>query len=417
MRIVNLIQRYPPAIGGAETWCREISRYLARRGHEMRVLTLDVDREEEYWDEATDGDGLVALGRVTLDGGVFVRRYRRSLPVPSLYYLLFQQLLDRGLGVYLYGPHSAEMYAKGWREIRAADVVVLHALPHPHNFVGLLQARLFRKPTLMVPHFHPGHPYYERPANYWMLRQCRGVLTVSDFESEYLRGKGISSESMFATGNGIHPDEFAPRDLPAFRRRLEREHGLSPDDAVISFLGRKTDEKGIDHLIEAVRGLRDEMPLRLFLAGPTSQWYERLYSALSARDRDRIVEMGVLSPADKVNLLHLSDLLALPSRHEAFGIVFLEAWMCGAAVVGTAEGAVPGVIGDCGFLVPFGDVERLRSVLRDALSDRGRLREMAARGRDRALGTWTWDRIGRRVEDALAAVTGGTKRGQGRPSK
>ncbi len=406
MRIVNLIQRYPPAIGGAETWCREISRYLARRGHEMRVLTLDVDREEEYWDEATDGDGLVALGRVTLDGGVFVRRYRRSLPVPSLYYLLFQQLLDRGLGFYFYGPHSAEMYAKSWREIRYADVVILHALPHPHNIVGLLQARLLRKPTLIVPHFHPGHPYYERAASYWLLRRCEAVLTVSDFETEYLKEKGVSPESLFVTGNGIDPNGYASQDLPAFRRRLEREHGLSPDDAVVSFLGRKIDEKGIDHLIEAVRGLLDEVPVRLFLAGPTSQWYERLYSALGARERDRIVEMGVLSPADKVNLLHLSDLLALPSRHEAFGIVFLEAWMCGASVVGTAEGAVPAVIGDCGFLVPFGDVERLRSVLRAALSDRGRLREMAARGRERALAEWTWDKIGGRVEEALTAVWG-----------
>jgi hypothetical protein len=35
-------------VGGSETWCREVSQYLAAQGHQVRVLTIDVNGEEEY---------------------------------------------------------------------------------------------------------------------------------------------------------------------------------------------------------------------------------------------------------------------------------------------------------------------------------------------------------------------------------
>ncbi len=41
MKVLHLIQRYPPAVGGSETWCREVCRYLAAAGDEVKVLTLE----------------------------------------------------------------------------------------------------------------------------------------------------------------------------------------------------------------------------------------------------------------------------------------------------------------------------------------------------------------------------------------
>ena len=49
MKILHIIQRYPPAVGGSELWCREICQYLATTGDEVRVLTLNVLEEEEFW--------------------------------------------------------------------------------------------------------------------------------------------------------------------------------------------------------------------------------------------------------------------------------------------------------------------------------------------------------------------------------
>ena len=81
MRVLHLIQRYPPAVGGSETWCREVSRYLSAMGDDVKVLTLDILEEEEYWKHPAYDHWRVQLGRIDWDDGVLVRRYRRSLPI------------------------------------------------------------------------------------------------------------------------------------------------------------------------------------------------------------------------------------------------------------------------------------------------------------------------------------------------
>jgi hypothetical protein len=141
MRIVNVIQRYPPAIGGSETWCQEVSRQLAGHGHQVEVLTMNINQEEEYWREPRPEDSTIRMGRLMVDEGVVVRRYERSLPVYSLYHVVLTRVLDRMLGLYAVGPHSIELYAKMTERIRNADLVLLHTLPFPHNYLAFVVAR------------------------------------------------------------------------------------------------------------------------------------------------------------------------------------------------------------------------------------------------------------------------------------
>lgn len=404
MKMVHVIQRYPPAVGGSETWCQEICRYLARKGHHIRVLTLNINREEEFSREPFDHERTIAFGKMILDHDVWVRRYRRSLPIPVISFFVYKLLLNKVFNFYFVGPHSTEMYGRMWREIREADVVFLHTLPYSHNYVAFALAKLFEKKTVVVPHFHPGHPHYERKSHYWLLRHCDAVITVSEFEKHYLESKSVPAEKLFVTGNAIHPEEFLPQDLEGFKSRLQAKYSLQPEDCLVVFIGRKTEYKGVAHLIRAVKDLMSKMPIRLFMVGPGFDWYYDLYNALSEKEKSHIIEMGVLSHQEKVNLLHLSELLVLPSQYEAFGIVFLEAWICGTPVVGTTEGAMPGVVGEEGFLCRFGDEESLKATLLEALSDRYRLKEMGARGKAKVLERYTWDRIGAKVQEVVEKV-------------
>ena len=409
MRMVHVIQRYPPAVGGSETWCREVCRYLAPKGHHIRVLTLNINREEEFSREPLDHERTVAFGKMMLDHGVWVRRYRRSLPIPVISFFVYRLLFNKLFNFYFAGPHSVEMYGRLWREIRAADVVFLHTLPYSHNYVAFALAKLFEKKVVIVPHFHPGHPHYEHKSHYWLLRNCDAVITVSDFEKRYLESRSVPENKLFVTGNAIHPEEFLPEDLEGFKARLQAKYSLKSEDRLIAFIGRKTKYKGVGHLIQAVKDLMHQLPIRLFLVGPAFEWYQDLCNALSVEEKSRIIEMGVLSHQEKVNLLHLSELLVLPSQYEAFGIVFLEAWICGTTVLGTTEGAMPGVVGEEGFLCRFGDTESLKETLLDALSDRKRLEEMGARGKAKVLERFTWDRIGAKVQEVVEETWGKTR--------
>jgi len=294
-------------------------------GDEMKVLTLDVVEEEEFWSDPPMDQCTIRLGRLAWDHRVLVRRYKRSLPIYSLYHSLLKVVLDRWLRIYFYGPHSIEMYGRLLSEARDADLVYLHTMPYPHNFFGYLAARLCGKPVVITPHFHPGHPHYERWSNYWLLKRADAVIVISEYEREYLAGKGVDAAKIVTTGTGLHVDEYRATDTVRFQTELRQAHGWSERTRAVLFLGRKLEYKGIATLVDAFKRLPQDLDVALLLAGPSSPWFDEFYRRLPADDRARIIDLGAVSHSDKVHLLHLADVLVLPSRFEAFGIVILEA--------------------------------------------------------------------------------------------
>ncbi|MDP2940950.1 MAG: glycosyltransferase family 4 protein [Candidatus Omnitrophota bacterium] len=403
MRIANIIQRYYPAIGGSETWCQGMCRYLARQGHQVRVLTLNVYNEDEYWQDPLPDNCLVRLGRADIDRGIFVRRYARS-KIPGTLHKIFGKILYRGFKLYFYGPHSWEMYVKLAEEIRRADIVHLHTAPYPHNFIGYCLAKALGKPVAITPHFHPGHPFYELPSNYWLINGCDAVFTVSDFEKEYFVKKGINKRKIFVAYNAIEPAEYAPRNLEAFREELCKKYQMSNATKKIVFIGRKIEYKGVDILIEAASKLMAKMDLRLFLVGPDFPWFSRHYSALPQGIRDKVIDLGVIDEREKVNLLHTCDVLALPSRHEAFGIVFLEAWICGLPVVGADTGWMPHLLKDNGLISRYGDSNDLAQKLEKILTRKDLANEMAHNGRNKVMDHYVWDAVGGRILDVYRSL-------------
>ena len=404
MKIVHIIQRYPPAVGGSETWCREVSRYLRAVGDDVKVLTLDVLEEEDYWREPSPQQSTMRVGRLDWDDGIVVRRYRRSLPIHSVHHLVFKALLDWTLRIYFYGPHSIEMYGRLSGEVAEADVVHLHTIPYPHNLVGYMAARLCRKQVVITPHFHPEHPHYERWVNYWLMRRCDAVIAVSEYEREYLVSKGITARKIVVTGNGVHPEDYVAKNLPQFAADLRRGHGLSEATKLILFVGRKLEYKGLTTLVEAFKQLSAAEDVALLLAGPSSPWFDTYYAQLSDRDRGRLIDLGLVGEQAKVNLLHLADVLVLPSRFEAFGIVFLEAWACGTPVIGAATGAIPSVIGEGGLTFKYGNACELAAKLRLILNDGEQSRAMAVQGQRRLSEKFTWEKIGRATRQAYFAA-------------
>jgi len=404
VKVLHLIQRYPPAVGGSEIWCRELCQHLTAAGDEMKVLTFDVVEEEEFWRDPPVERCTLRLGRLAWDNGVLVRRYRRSLPIYTLYHSLLKIVLDRWLRIYFYGPHSVEMYGRLLAEVRTTDVVYLHTLPYPHNLFGYLAARLCGKPVVITPHFHPGHPHYERWSNYWLLRRCDAVVVISEFERDYLADHGIDAGRIVTTGTGVHLEEYRPTDVARFKAGLRQAHGLSERARPIVFLGRKLEYKGIATLVEAFKRLPRHLDAALLLAGPTSPWFDEFYASLPAEDRATIIDLGAVSHADKVHLLHSADVLVLPSRYEAFGIVLLEAWACGTPVIAANTGAMPGIVADGGFVFAYGDAADLAAKMERLLQDADLANGMARRGHARLLERYTWEKIATAARTACRSV-------------
>jgi phosphatidyl-myo-inositol dimannoside synthase len=151
--------------------------------------------------------------------------------------------------------------------------------------------------------------------------------------------------------------------------------------------------KGADTLIAALpRVLKTAPDASLVLVGDGD---DRPRLELIARDlgvSEHAHFLSGLTPEQLFACYANSDVFALPSLGEGFGLVFLEAMAHAKPVIGGAHGGIPDIVEDgvTGLLVPHGDVERLAQALESLFNNPSRAREMGARGRDRLAKTFSF---------------------------
>ena len=405
MKIVHVIQRYPPAIGGSEQWCQQISRFLVKQGHRVKVLTMRIYHEEEFPNDISPKLRKGCMGSLDEDHGVIIHRYKRTRISGWFYQVILKRYLDEALKIYFYGPHSISMYLDMPRQIWDADIVYLHGIPYPHNLVGFIWAKILRKKVVITPHFHPGHDYYERDCHYWLMKHCDAILVTTQLEKDHLSRKGIPEGKLFVFGCFIDPCEYQPSHLDQFEKEFNCKFHVGVAEKIVTFIGRRVPYKGIDHLIQAVSELnRSGQKVRLLLIGPSLQWFDDLYRSLPSEERQYIVDMGIVTHQEKVNLLHLTDVAALPSEHESFGIVFLEAWACGIPIIGTQQGAVSQLVNGSGKLVPYGDVTRLKEAITYLTNNANEASNMAQKGKEKLMTRYTIDIMGKAILEVLQNV-------------
>lgn len=156
-------------------------------------------------------------------------------------------------------------------------------------------------------------------------------------------------------------------------RRIAPGHGapLTPLRAV--FVGNDVERKGLPTLLEAVRRLDGEVLLDVVTAGSVPDApHTRVHAGVSTGD------------PEFVRLLTEADVLVLPTRADAVPWVLIEAMAAGLAVVSTAVGAIPEIVGDAGILVPPDDPEALALQLAGLAGNADACRMRGLKGRARA---------------------------------
>jgi glycosyltransferase involved in cell wall biosynthesis len=181
--------------------------------------------------------------------------------------------------------------------------------------------------------------------------------------------------------NGVSPDRahYIPTfptlepSPPADRASLD-----TPRDAkVLLSLSRLHEKKGLDTLLQALKGL-PECVAWLAGDGPLEARLKALAADLGVADRVRFLGWRT----DRAALLAAADICVLPSRYEPFGTVILEAWAAKTPLVACASAGPAAHVSNrlTGMLAPVDDVDGLRSAISDVLSDDGLRDSLIANG-------------------------------------
>ena len=402
MRIAHFIQRYPPAIGGAEAYFARLSRFLASQGDEITVFTSTAIALEAFWDRRAP-----ALNPgVTRDEGVIVRRYGLSRWPGRRYLLKAASLWPHRLWQCLTmpcNPICPGMWRDCGREPLAFDAVHAAAFPYAWPIAcGLRLARRLGVPFFLTPFLHLGDPDdsndrarrgYLSPALLWLLRQADGVFVQTPTERDVLLGLGLARQRVHLQGLGVDPCECTG----GVRFMTRERWGANPETMVVGHLANNSWEKGTIDLLLAVEQLwKRGRAVRVALAGPDMPNFRSFWSGFAARNGERarrdVVRLGPLTETEKKNFFAGIDVFALPSRSDSFGLVLLEAWANGLANVAYRAGGIADVIrpGIDGLLVRCGDINRLAEAITELHHDAALRQKLGAAGHGRLPFEFRW---------------------------
>jgi glycosyltransferase involved in cell wall biosynthesis len=280
---------------------------------------------------------------------------------------------------------DAAAFLRLWALLRRERPDLVHTHASKAGWLGRAAARLAGIPAVHTPHgfaFAPGRPaagrgFYrqcERLAATWTAR----LIAVCDHEARLARGLGFEDGRVVRVYNGIEADgDGAAATL---------QSASAPQRSTVGFIGRLCRQKAPDTLLQALPAIRRSAPETsfVFMGSGDPRPLRRLAERLGVSG---VVAFRPAGDGQAVAaFLRGCDVLAMPSRWEAFPYTLLEALAAGTPVVATAVGGVPEAArhGEEALLVPPDDPVALAAEIVRLLSDAALRQRLVAAGRLRA---------------------------------
>ena len=199
--------------------------------------------------------------------------------------------------------------------------------------------------------------------------------------------------------NGVDPARFADGKGERFRDK----YAIPSHATMILTVARIDPQKNQLLAVELLKKLRADTPdVHLVLIGPVTDepYLEKLkQAAAQAGVADALCIVPGLAAGDPllVDAYHAADVFLLPSMHEPFGIVILEAWAAGLPVLASRVGGVPFFVEDGvdGFLFEPGDAADSARAYHALMGSDAQA--SAERGREKVVREYTWDAISERL--------------------
>lgn len=410
MRLLHVIQRYYPYIGGSELYFQELSERFVEDGNLVRLFTTDAWDLEHFW---LPGNRTIPAGRET-NNGVDIERFPvEYLPEPGLAFPILRRTMALVARLPLdttpllfqmsrYAPRvpalerALEQYDAPLDLIHTANISLESLV-----YAAQRCAARRRVPFVVTPFTHLGtldnphvRRYYTMPHQLELLKRADAVIVMTPLESAELEKFGIAREKLHRIGVGVDPEKLRG----GVGTRFRQKHGIQ--GPIVFYIGAAAFDKGTMQLVEAMKKVwadgthSNRGAPTLVIAGPQLSQFEKYLEQQPSEARAQMRVLGFISEGEKRDLLDAGDVFAMPSRTDSFGIVYLEAWLYNKAVIGARAGGVPAVIADGqdGFLVDFGDVDALAARIQQLLDDPQLANKLGKAGNAKVLREMTWDK-------------------------
>jgi glycosyltransferase involved in cell wall biosynthesis len=367
MRILHVSPYYEQAwaYGGIPRVVSTLARAQTRQGHDVTVCTTDACDAESRLSNVGAASG---ADPSVPGGGVDVRIFRNVSNTMAYHHQLF---LPMGLSRYL--------------RRHARDFVVAH-LHGCHNVPGIIAASSLADagiPYVLQP--HGTAPLIERRRlAKWLLQATFGrnvmpkaarLIATSEAECRQLAGLGVDPRAIRVIYNPIDMTEFANLPTPGLFRNRRR----LPWKEIVLYLGKMTPRKRLDVLATAFAAL-NRADAGLVIAGNDMGVESALRRLIDRKGlTGRTLFTGLLRGRERLEALVDATVVVYPGQHEVFGLVPIEALLCGTPVVVADDSGCGEIIRGTGGgkVAAEGDVVAFGKAMTAILDDAGSWRAAA----------------------------------------
>ena len=312
------------------------------------------------------------------------------------------------------------------------DADVVHCHTWYAQFAGIITKLCYGIPLVITTHsLEPLRPWKREQlgrgydASSWVektaIEMADAVIAVSrETKEDVLKYFNVDEDKVKVIYNGINLQEY----VVTSETSTLKEYGIDNTKPYVLFVGRITRQKGIIHLVNAVKYIDPDTQIVLCAGAPdTPEIAKEMEDSVNEakKTRDNIIWIDkMLSKKEVIQLYSHADVFCCPSIYEPFGIINIEAMACNTAVVASAVGGIKEVVidGETGILVPLEQQQEapFEPVNPDAFAkdladgvnkviNNPELKEkMAVNGRKRVEETFDWEAIAKQVEELYKSV-------------
>ena len=317
---------------------------------------------------------------------------------------------------------ALEAFSLNLTQVKALqNTDIVHTHTWYVSMAGYLAKKLYGVPFVLTTHSL-------EPLRAWKSEQLGSGYAMSSWME---RTAILDADAVIAVSKGTradivraYPDIDPARihviyngiDLAEYQKTSDtkalKDYGVDPSTPYVLFVGRITRQKGVTHLVDAIRYLPSETQVVLCAGAPdTPEIAAELRGKVEAarRDHPRIVWIEkMVTKQETIQLYSNARVFCCPSVYEPFGIINLEAMACQAPVVASATGGIKEVVvdGETGYLVPFDQdpvtsfpiapeifAKDLAAKISELLKDPEKCRRFGAAGRRRVEEIFSWTAI------------------------
>ncbi|HUX99901.1 MAG TPA: glycosyltransferase family 4 protein [Candidatus Deferrimicrobium sp.] len=406
MHISHVAPRYFPAISGSEFYIQQISELIQKKNHDIKVFCSNA---LDFHAFGNPNGKIIDEKYIIIDNVPIFRYSIKYFPGVSLFipdsYPVYKKILRKlnhyhllpfgYLNILSNGPFTPNLFLQLLRD--QTDIIHTVCMPFATNLFALLAGKIKQVPTICTPFYHFVNPRYHDSSYIKFLNNFDKILTCSQMESSYLVQNGLQKEKI----QRIHMGIDAKKMLKGKAEKFRTQFNIDNDQKIILFCGYKNFEKGAISLLHSIEYVVKKYPnCRFIFIGPSTTAFNRTKKNLGPL-RKYIINIGVVPYYSKIklNAFAASDIYAMPSRSDAYGIAFLEAWINKKPVIGANVGATPEIIQNekDGLLVPFHSPLKLGEAILRLLKNEQEAHQFGETGYQK-IQNRTWDRVAAKIE-------------------